>query len=272
MSRTPLALVALALCLGFASASGPAQVARPAPPSQALDKRFDDLHKEFSDSLAKYQVASEEARSAKKKLALERPQKQFAPRYAALGREGHPRAARWCLDFIADTSDVESERCELFQTCAAKLMPHVLWNESQAGKGAGTPADYGVKDLVRALGTAGAQIGKQPALAICQELFDKAALPESKAQALNTQVTILTAGRGRDEPPLPEALELQRRLAKDFGETDTGKRAGGQLFRMEKLQVGMVAPEVETQDVEGVAFKLSDYRGKVVVLDFWGFW
>ena len=26
------------------------------------------------------------------------------------------------------------------------------------------------------------------------------------------------------------------------------------------------------EDVDGVAFKLSDYRGKVVVLDYWGFW
>ena len=26
------------------------------------------------------------------------------------------------------------------------------------------------------------------------------------------------------------------------------------------------------EDLNGVAFKLSDYRGKVVVLDFWGDW
>ena len=35
---------------------------------------------------------------------------------------------------------------------------------------------------------------------------------------------------------------------------------------------GNVAPDFTTQDADGVAFKLSDYRGKVVVLDFWGFW
>ena len=32
------------------------------------------------------------------------------------------------------------------------------------------------------------------------------------------------------------------------------------------------APEIEGEDIEGVAFKLSDYRGKVVMLDFWGDW
>lgn len=40
----------------------------------------------------------------------------------------------------------------------------------------------------------------------------------------------------------------------------------------EMLQVGSVAPDIEGNDLDGVAFKLSDYRGKVVVLDFWGDW
>ena len=38
------------------------------------------------------------------------------------------------------------------------------------------------------------------------------------------------------------------------------------------LSVGNRAPDFEAQDVEGARIKLSDYRGKVVVLDFWGFW
>jgi hypothetical protein len=36
--------------------------------------------------------------------------------------------------------------------------------------------------------------------------------------------------------------------------------------------VGLAAPEIEGEDIDGVRFKLSDYRGKVVVLDFWGDW
>jgi len=31
-------------------------------------------------------------------------------------------------------------------------------------------------------------------------------------------------------------------------------------------------PDFEATDVTGVRFRLSDYRGKVVVVDFWGFW
>jgi hypothetical protein len=40
----------------------------------------------------------------------------------------------------------------------------------------------------------------------------------------------------------------------------------------EKFGVGNVAPDIEGEDLDGVAFKLSDYKGKVVFLDFWGDW
>ena len=44
------------------------------------------------------------------------------------------------------------------------------------------------------------------------------------------------------------------------------------LYLLEKLSIGKVAPEIEGEDLDGKHFKLSDYRGKVVVLDFWGNW
>lgn len=44
------------------------------------------------------------------------------------------------------------------------------------------------------------------------------------------------------------------------------------LFELNNLAIGKIAPEIEGDDLDGVTFKLSDYRGKVVVLDFWGDW
>jgi hypothetical protein len=38
------------------------------------------------------------------------------------------------------------------------------------------------------------------------------------------------------------------------------------------LSVGNIAPDILGQDIDGKKFKLSDYRGKVVVIDFWGNW
>lgn len=51
-----------------------------------------------------------------------------------------------------------------------------------------------------------------------------------------------------------------------------GEAAERNLFEIRHLQIGMVAPDIDGTDLDEVAFKLSDYRGKVVVLDFWGDW
>ena len=44
------------------------------------------------------------------------------------------------------------------------------------------------------------------------------------------------------------------------------------LRELRELVIGKVAPDIVGKDADGVEFKLSDYRGKVVVLDFWGEW
>jgi thiol-disulfide isomerase/thioredoxin len=51
-----------------------------------------------------------------------------------------------------------------------------------------------------------------------------------------------------------------------------GAMAEPQLFVLRELAVGKPAPEVEGQDVDGNPFRLSDYRGRVVVLTFSGNW
>ena len=49
-------------------------------------------------------------------------------------------------------------------------------------------------------------------------------------------------------------------------------QAQGKRHSPADLAIGKVAPEISGVDVDGRKFKLSDYRGKVVVLDFWGDW
>lgn len=72
-----------------------------------------------------------------------------------------------------------------------------------------------------------------------------------------------------------EAEALLVRAARDFGDIklpdgDTvAEKAEPDLFGIRHLSVGKVAPDIEGEDQDGVRFKLSDYRGKVVLLDFW---
>jgi hypothetical protein len=77
-----------------------------------------------------------------------------------------------------------------------------------------------------------------------------------------------------------EAEELFEKVISDYsGKQDPGTdaedlatQAKKQLYELRNLAIGKVAPEIEGEDVEGKKFKLSDHRGKIVVLDFWGDW
>lgn len=51
-----------------------------------------------------------------------------------------------------------------------------------------------------------------------------------------------------------------------------GDAAKPELFEIRFLSIGKVVPEIEAEDTDGESFKLSDYRGKVVMIDFWGHW
>jgi hypothetical protein len=48
-----------------------------------------------------------------------------------------------------------------------------------------------------------------------------------------------------------------------------GEKAKAELFEIRRLCVGKEAPDIDGEDQDGTRFKLSDYRGKVVLLDFW---
>jgi hypothetical protein len=79
------------------------------------------------------------------------------------------------------------------------------------------------------------------------------------------------------EALLGEAEGYFERVAKDYGDIDglrgtLGKLAESELYEIRNLGIGRMCPEIAGEDIDGVAFKLSDYRGKVVVVDFWGDW
>jgi hypothetical protein len=64
------------------------------------------------------------------------------------------------------------------------------------------------------------------------------------------------------------ALEKYGALKLPDGGT-LAEKAEAELFEFRHLRVGKQAPDIEGADQEGRRFKLSDYRGKVVLLDFW---
>jgi thiol-disulfide isomerase/thioredoxin len=76
----------------------------------------------------------------------------------------------------------------------------------------------------------------------------------------------------RDGKPLnPSEIEqIRKYMEKPIPKL--ADRASELLDEMQSLVEGKPAPEIDSEGVDGKRFKLSDYRGKVVVLIFWGTW
>ena len=75
-----------------------------------------------------------------------------------------------------------------------------------------------------------------------------------------------------------EAIKLYAVLGKTYPNKQLlpgltfGDLAKSAVFEIKNLSLGKMAPDIEGKDLDGVKFKLSDYRGKVVMLSFWGSW
>ncbi|WP_143157510.1 peroxiredoxin family protein [Rubritalea squalenifaciens] len=75
--------------------------------------------------------------------------------------------------------------------------------------------------------------------------------------------------RDKAKALLTELIEEEKKSPLDAG---TLAQLETKLMQLEQLVVGGVAPDIVGTDQDDQEFKLSDYRGKVVLLDFWGYW
>lgn len=128
-----------------------------------------------------------------------------------------------------------------------------------------------------------------PGLALIKAVADKNPDKNARAQA-HLSLAMLAKGKfdGAEyrkeadaEKFAVEAEKVLEALVKEYGDCPrlireksgtVGDFAKAELFELRNLRVGKTAPDIDGEDLDGVKFKLSDYRGKVVVIDFWGDW
>jgi len=73
--------------------------------------------------------------------------------------------------------------------------------------------------------------------------------------------------------PEPDEIDpLYNSLSKQLKETETAKRLEKALDGLRSTAIGSIAPDFVQNDVNGVPVRLSSFRGKYVLLDFWASW
>ncbi|QDV08663.1 thiol-disulfide oxidoreductase [Planctomycetes bacterium Poly30] len=266
------------LLLGGAAASP-----RPAPPafqavtsSEAdLEAAFIALEDEYTEAYNAWRTAYSEANAAYRAAAAENPdlafeapervEPSFFPRFDRLAAAGVGKAQLWCLANYSSLAAGSEEAAEQKRDFARRVMGLLMNPDANH---AALPRIISSTSSSRPDSLLSIEEGRA-----MLTLIETTASSEAARSASAYALAGMPAPEGVDEETAAgQKLAAMRALAERYPETREAKRAGGFVFQQENLQIGMIAPDIIGKDVDGHDMKLSDFRGKVTVIDFWGFW
>lgn len=266
------------MCPGAAVVAS-ADDSKPADRLAALKKEAEEAGKELSKESAKL-GESEEDRAKDEKLY-----KAYSARLAKLSEAALEIAkADPKSDVAFDAVEWVLTDTPWFDQPAAKVALELARDHHAASPKIGK--------LVLMVGRFAAHVEEANGKAVADLLA--AIGQKNKDRTVRGQVAMVTAWRAKEKFDAAEAKKQKdaeelataaerafEAAVKEFGDCKLLQRDGKQtiadackteLFELRNLRVDRPAPEIEGEDIDGVKFKLSDYRGKVVLLDFWGDW
>ena len=218
--------------------------------AQELIAEFDAAQVAYD---ARYAAADSEAR---KELREQHPAARFWQRFDDLAGRGSWRAVLWQVEHVRHSGLKSKDRRTFIKSAFEGL------RQSQVRE----PAFEHVLNAAR---------GERRAIG--DELFERMLTDalqwnpsdRVKACALLIHGLMLIEDGGES---LKRGLALLDDCGERFGTLEYGRKAQEEAFAIRNLRIGGTAPDFAIQTFEGETFRLSDHRGKVVVLDFFGFW
>lgn len=226
--------------------------------------KLTSLNQSLNEAMTQYYKPLEDAKTDEERAKInldpaKNPAKAFVPKFKALAKEagtGNDALPVWTtlaqvqeqagdMEGAADTVDAIFDHYEN----SSKLAPMV--------------------DMLGSIAQMLPEKERDAKLAAWGAKLEKSKSAEVRAAALYGE------GESANRYGMGDAAKARpffEKVVAQYPNTSFAKRAQGDLFEMDHLAVGKTAPDFDATDQDGVHFKLSDYRGKVVVLDFWGFW
>ena len=249
-----------AALLLFPFVQAPARVDEP-----ALAKRLKEIEQRFDEERHAWLDFRAQVKSAEERAALVEafPRDEFASQLTALAAEakGTDVAALAWVDIYRLGKLLEDH--ELYERGIERVTSDCLSSSAIAGftlELVYPPPTWGLR---------AAEDGLRKILAGSSDGVAQQSAMAELALLVGNDDSLGEAGR-------TEAFALLERIRATYADKDfigmSGKEfADGARYEIEHLRVGQVAPDFTLKDQDGQSFKLSDYRGRVVLLDFWGF-
>ena len=266
------------------------QPSEPAP--KTVDSKIQDLAKEYDLKFRAFHLANLNAKTPEQRQKLRElhpDDKEYAKRFLALAQEdlrapatleALNRVLLYSRDSAADaalaqlkrdwtTSPRIAESIRPIFTSMSPIAEGLLRDiiEKNTDRNAVGPAILGLAIKLDGYITLAMQRNEDPAKAKrIEEYYNK----EQLAHIFKRDPITL----------LEETEALYQRAANDFADVKLSPRArqtigeytATRLRQLRSLAPGKQAPEIDGDDLDGKQFKLSDYRGKVVLLVFWASW
>ncbi|MCE9529781.1 MAG: TlpA family protein disulfide reductase [Planctomycetes bacterium] len=264
------------------------------PSTESPRNQYELLLKQFAKDQAEYAKRLEAApdRAAQTKLFRESsPYPVFAGRFLELAKK-HPTdaAAYDCLLWIVRNAEC-GPLCEAPYSQAVEMLARHYAQHKDGERCFDAMLESAFLSSAKYLEAVFAKhpdrdvrgrAGYQLAMFLKQYCATMDRLREQPENAKNAELfmgpaLVKTLTTTDPAPLLRQAEEVLDRVRKEYAlveykDSFLVKLAERELFEMRHLAIGKSIPEIDGEDTAGNKLKLSDYRGKVVVLVFWGTW
>jgi hypothetical protein len=247
-------LVPAFLILGSAPLPTPLE---PAGPVACADA-FEELDAQYEVAVEAWSEELGRTKGLKERRALREahPALEFWPRFEGLADGGEGRALLWMVNNLREKGVKSRER-------AAAQRPYYL----RLAREHSSAEWFG--EVLEQLGKDSRHMDDDFVLSLYLTVLEKSESDEHRAGALYQAASALLKSEAEGAAERAEAFRA--RLEQEFPETTWAEKLRQQRA-LEAVQVGKVAPDFAGRTIDGFEFKLSEYRGKVVMLDFYGFW
>jgi hypothetical protein len=231
------------------------------------DEEFDTLEQEYNDA---QQTWYEQLDKAPEKDGIRdatkmppRPAKTFAPRFKAYAEKhaGEPEAIPALVWLARNGQGPRGKESEAVRALARLRRDHA--------------ADPSIKDVLPGLRLLVGRVGQDRLIDLHEHILKVNKDRETIADVTFGLGYLVFPGNrlaGVRRKDAKRSTELFEKTVKDFPDTKAGEKAKRFLFEINNLQLGMQAPDFVGKDIDGRETRLSQYRGQVVMLSFFGFW